>query len=220
MNERIRLLEMSDVGWRALAHDDEHRPMSGRVNWTDRRDVDDTVTFRGYASVFDAPYDVAGVFTETVRAGAFARSLRNDPKIHFLALHDGLPLASTQAGTLRLREDDVGLLVLASLDLRSPYAQSVASAVERGDMDEMSFGFRVMKGGDAWNDDYTERELMAVTLFEVSTVPRGANPSTSGGIDGAERAVPAADVAEPRRGYSRQLVVLERAADLVGVPLR
>ena len=223
MNDKLRLLESSDIGWRALARDDERRGYAARIDWIDRRNADDAVTFRGYASVFDSPYDVAGLFTETVRAGAFSRSLRNDPKIHFLALHEGLPLASTQAGTLRLREDDHGLAVVASLDMRSPYAMSVVSAVERGDMDEMSFGFRVMKGGDAWNADYTQRELLAVSLSEVSTVPRGANPDTSGLIDGdlinLEK-LENDDRAAAAKGFARSLRLLEQQAELSGAPLR
>jgi HK97 family phage prohead protease len=194
MNERMRLLEANDVGWRALARDAEERAFSARIDWTDRRDDDNTVTFRGYASVFNAPYDVAGLFTETVLPGAFARTLRNEPKIHFLAMHGGIPLASTQGGTLKLREDDRGLAVLASLDLDSPYARSVASAVARGDLDEMSFGFVVKQ--DEWSDDYSERSIHEVRLLEVSTVPRGANPATEGGIEPGDAGEAAAE--QPR----------------------
>lgn len=214
MNERIKELEFSDVGWRALARDDERRAFSARVDWTDQRDDNNTVTFRGYASVFNHPYDVAGLFLETIRPGAFARTLRNEPKIHFLALHDGLPLASTQAGTLRLREDDRGLAVVASLDLNSPYAASVASAVSRGDMDEMSFGFQVKH--DEWlGDNYDERVIHEVRLFEVSAVPRGANPATTGAID-AEPEPERAAAAPVIRGYAKQIVLLERQEEMAG----
>lgn len=180
MTDRIALLERHDIGWRALAHDTETRRFDAAIRWTDQRDDDNTVTFRGYASVFDTPYDVAGLFTERVLPGAFSRTLRNEPKIHFLALHGGIPLASTQSGTLKLREDERGLAVLASLDLESPYARSIASAVGRGDLSEMSFGFQVKR--DEWSDDYTERSIHEVRLFEVSTVPRGANPDTDGAL--------------------------------------
>lgn len=175
MNERIRLLESSDVGWRALSHERETRAFAS-LDWYERRDDAQSAVFRGYASVFNVGYDVAGIFTETVNPTAFNSTLRAERKIHLLALHDGVPLASTQSGTLRLRADDHGLAVRAELDLRSPWAQTIASALERGDMDEMSFGFQTL--ADEWNDGHTERELLEVKLFEVSVVPRGANPAT------------------------------------------
>lgn len=189
MTDHIARLERHDVGWRALARDTETRAFAS-LDWVERRDADTTVTFRGYASVFDTDYDVAGLFTERVDRRAFNATLRNERKIHLLANHGGLPLASTQAGTLRLRVDDHGLAVLADLDLRSPYAQSVASALDRGDMDEMSFGFRAIK--DAWSDDYAKRTLLELQLFEVSVVPRGANPATEAELD------PASASDEPR----------------------
>jgi HK97 family phage prohead protease len=206
MNERIRLLEASDIGWRALGREAETRAFAS-LDWVERRDASGTVAFRGYASVFDTPYDVAGLFAERVNRAAFNGTLRSERKIHLLALHEGLPLASTQAGTLRLRADDHGLAVLAELDMRSPYAQSVASAVERGDMDEMSFGFQAL--GDRWTDDYTERELLEVKLFEVSVVPRGANPATEAVLD-----IPTADPDPVRAWKAKHLAVLEAAQRL------
>jgi HK97 family phage prohead protease len=183
-DERMAQIERHDVGWRALARDHETRAFGATVRWSERSEDGNTAVFRGYASVFNHPYDVAGLFTETVAPGAFARTLRNEPKIHFLVNHDGIPLASTQGGTLRLREDDRGLAVLASLDLRSPLAQTVASAVERNDLSEMSFGFMVK--ADEWSDDYSERRITELRLFEVSVVARGANPATSAQLELAE----------------------------------
>jgi len=206
--DQIRLLESTDVGWRALARDAETRGFAS-LDWVERRDDANTVTFRGYASVFGVAYDVGGLFTERVDPKAFNATLRAERKIHLLALHDGLPLASTQAGTLRLRADDHGLAVLADLDMRSPWAQSVAVAVERGDLDEMSFGFQTLS--DKWSDDYTDRQLLEVKLFEVSVVPRGANPATEVAV-----------VSEPVRslGLTRKLAVLEQEAVLAGAPVR
>jgi HK97 family phage prohead protease len=213
-DERIALLESHAVGWRALAKDSETRSFDATVRWVEARDaVDNQATFRGYASVFDQPYDVAGLFTETVNRGAFARTLRNEPKIHFLVNHDGIPLASTQGGTLMLREDEHGLAVLASLDLRSPLAQTVASAVERQDLSEMSFGFQVKD--DEWDDSYTRRSINEVRLFEVSVVPRGANPATVAALGVEPDPEPARNL-----GLARKLVLLEQQAAIAGAPLR
>jgi hypothetical protein len=165
-----------------LAAERRHASRAWQIEQVETRDADGGVTFRGYASVFNHPYDVHdrfGTFTETVVPGAFTRSLANrGHKIHMLVQHGGVPLASTSSGTLQLREDDHGLAVEASLAPESPLAMTVISAVRRGDMDEMSFGFSVPEGGDQWNDDWSERTVSEAKLFEVSVVDRGANDRT------------------------------------------
>lgn len=42
--------------------------------------------------------------------------------------------------------------------------------MQRGDVDSMSFGFSVPRGGDKYSDDGSTRELKEVRLFEVSVV--------------------------------------------------
>jgi len=67
-------------------------------------------------------------------------------------------------------------MVDADLDPSSPYAQSVRSAVLRGDADQMSFAFRVTR--QAWNEDYTERRIKEVQLFDASVVTYPASEAT------------------------------------------
>lgn len=189
----------------ALNHDREVR-MFARIDSFEERAAEGDVMFRGYASTFDEPYDIAGVFTETVRRGAFARTLaQREWRIALFVNHDtdGIPLASVEAGTMRLTEDDHGLRVEAALDPASPHAQSVISAVRRGDLAEMSFAFSAVR--DSWNEDQTQRELLEVKLYEVSAVTNGANPTTEAAIVSAlsrpadddtiaRQAVPSADL--------------------------
>jgi hypothetical protein len=42
--------------------------------------------------------------------------------------------------------------------------------MQRGDVDSMSFGFSVPRGGDKYSDDGSTRELKEVRLYEVSVV--------------------------------------------------
>jgi hypothetical protein len=170
-------LAATEIGRRAIDHEREHRAFAS-VELDEVRETAGALTFRGYASVFNAPYDVAGLFTEEVAPTAFNRTLSHDRQIHLLHGHEGLALASTAGGTLRLSTDSHGLAVEADLDPASPWAQSVASAVRRGDVGEMSFGFYVK--ADSWSDDMTHRRLDEVQLDEVSIVRRGANPATAG----------------------------------------
>ena len=143
-------------------------------------DDGDGLTLRGYATVFDADYEITdalGTYTERVAAGAFTRTLEHGADVRLLVNHDGLPLARTKSGTLSLAQDDVGLLCEARLDGGSPLVRSVKSAMDRGDADQMSFAFRVVK--QEWADDYTDRTIREAQLFDVSVVTFPANPATS-----------------------------------------
>jgi len=147
------------------------------------RDQDDTgaVTFTGYASVFNHDYEVYdsfGKFTERLAPGAFTRTLTEQPDVMLLINHQGLPLARTKSGTLRLVEDGVGLRVHAQLDANDPDVQAILPKMRRGDVDEMSFAFRV--NDQVWSDDYTDRTITEVNLArgDVSIVSFGANPAT------------------------------------------
>jgi HK97 family phage prohead protease len=142
-------------------------------------------TFEGVASVVDAPYEVTdqwGTYVETIRSGAFNKTLRDSKAdVALFVNHDmrGIPLATRGAGTLRLTADP-NLRVVAELDPARPDVQTIRSAVSRGEMSQMSIGFYVPKARDKWNDDMTERTISEVQLVETSIVWRGANPATSG----------------------------------------
>lgn len=146
----------------------------------------DGYTLTGYASTFGDPYQVAdfmGEYTETIRSGAFTRTLNAGADVKLLVNHDGVPLARTKAGTLNLEQDDVGLRVAAHLDPSSPLVQSVKSAMDRKDMDEMSFSFRATR--QEWSKDYTQRDVIEAQLFDVSVVSYPANPATSASLRSA-----------------------------------
>lgn len=170
------------------------------------RAIDDgAVRVVGYASTYDTPYPIwggaaAGGFDETIAAGAFDKSVRERDDVRFLVNHDGIPLARTKSGTMTLEADDVGLLVDATLDRSSPIVQSLRSAMERGDMDQMSFAFEVVK--QEWSPDWTQRRITEVRLFDVSVVTYPANDQTMALVGAsAERPQPA----PPAAGMSLRL---------------
>ncbi|MFE6362967.1 HK97 family phage prohead protease [Streptomyces sp. NPDC057806] len=180
----------------------------------------------GYASVFESPYDVYGGppygWTELVDRKAFDITLAAKPDLHLLINHEGMPLARTKSGTLRLAADTKGLHVEAGLDADDPDVQRLRTKMKRGDMDEMSFGFRVKR--QEWNEDYTERRLLEVSLHkgDVSVVNFGANPATSAEINSAADALeilaaldPEAAMAELRSADGVDLERLSRARDTV-----
>jgi HK97 family phage prohead protease len=114
-----------------------------------------TLTLDGYACVTESPYEITdwlGAYTEVVRSGAFARTLGASDDVRLLLNHEGLPLARTKSGTLRLAEDSTGLAVTADLEPRSGMVNDIRVAMERGDLDEMSFAFQVTR--QEWSPDY------------------------------------------------------------------
>jgi HK97 family phage prohead protease len=120
-----------------------------------------------------------------VDRSAFTETLKRKPDVHLLINHEGLPLARTKSGTLRLSSDSVGLHVLADLDRSDPDVQRLEVKMGRGDMDEMSFAFRTVR--HEWNADESERRLLELNLDkgDVSVVNFGASPHTSAGIRSA-----------------------------------
>jgi HK97 family phage prohead protease len=120
----------------------------------------------GHAATFGTRAQI-GRFTETIRAGAFAKSILSHADVLALVDHDQTRLlARTSSGTLRLEEDAKGLAF--SLDLpNTTLGNDVLALAERGDLGGMSFGFRALD--EAW-PAADQRELRAVDLVEISIV--------------------------------------------------
>lgn len=154
----------------------------GHARRLEFRSDGDQLILTGYASTFQ-PYEMYGGppmgWTEIVDHRAFDKTLRGKPDLHLLVNHDGLPLARTKSGTLKVSVDTVGLKVWASLDRSDPDVQQIEPKMRRGDLNEMSFAFRVL--GQEWNSDQTERRITEISLEkgDVSVVNFGANDTTS-----------------------------------------
>jgi HK97 family phage prohead protease len=173
------------------------------------READDgTLAVGGYAAVFDVAYDVAGGppfgFSESFAPGAFSKALREADDIRFLINHEGVPLARTKSSTMTVEQDDIGLRVdVPSLDPANPKVQEFVSALRRGDLDQMSHAFIATR--QEWNDDYTERRISEVRMFDVSGVTYPANDVTVLALRSDTPAAPAA-------GYPLSLALAQAAA--------
>ena len=147
---------------------------------------DGSMKIGGYAATFNS--EATGLnFREVIAPGAFTRALASGDPVFLLVNHDmeGIPLASTQSGTLSLRQDSTGLYMEATLDPANPKAQELSSAVRRGDMDKMSFAFTVSPDGQT--KDAGLRTLTDIErLYEVSVVTLPAYDSTSVGMRSVE----------------------------------
>lgn len=183
------------------------------------RDADasaDELVLIGYASTFE-PYDMYGGpsaygWIEQLDMHAFDKTLREKPDLHLLINHEGMPLARTKSGTLALSVDGHGLRTESRLDRSDPDVQRLEAKMRRGDMDEMSFAFRVK--AQKWeaapgfeDDDQSKRTLLEVSLHkgDVSVVNFGANPTTHAEIKSFDQMIsllaeldPSASLAEAR----------------------
>ncbi|MBW9094634.1 HK97 family phage prohead protease [Microbacterium jejuense] len=142
------------------------------------------VQLEGVASVVDTwyeMYDFWGPYSEKVARGAFDKTLAAMPDVAFLLNHRGMTMARTKVSrTLTLWTDDAGSLAMrALLNAQRQDVQDLRHAVDDGDVDQMSFAFRITDGN--WNMDFTEFTITEVDLDrgDVSAVNYGANPYTS-----------------------------------------
>jgi HK97 family phage prohead protease len=154
--------------------------MSAEVRAVDTEDG--SLKIAGYAATFGN--EATGLnFREVIAPGAFTRALANDNPVFLLVNHDmdGIPLASTQSGTMRLAQDKIGLRMEADLDPANPRAQELASALRRGDITKMSFAFTVGPDGQTREDGL--RTLTEIDhLYEVSAVTLPAYDDTAIGL--------------------------------------
>lgn len=146
---------------------------------TELRAIEDDKQMRvvGHAAVFDQLSEELWGFRETIKPGAFAKTIKKDD-VRALWNHDpNFVLGRNRSGTLKLREDDKGLV--SEIDFPdTPLARGFFQSIKRGDVDQMSFGFQTIT--DQWRtvDGGTVRELVEVDLFDVSPVTFPAYPQT------------------------------------------
>ena len=133
------------------------------------REDGEAPTIEGYFSVFNSIYEIAPGMTESVAPGAFSRSLAGGD-IRALTNHDTtLVLGRTKAHTLELREDQHGLWGKISINPNDADAMNLYERVKRGDVDQCSFGFEIIKEETDFRDDGSVHwTIQDVELYEVS----------------------------------------------------
>lgn len=138
----------------------------------------------GLAAVYEQETtirDFFGEFVEVIRAGAFDDCDFDDVRLLVNHNFDGIALArsrrnnkSDKPDTMQLWVDENGVNIKADLDTeRNEQARALYSAIERGDMDGMSFCFYVTEEGQRWStkDGKDYREIIKVSkVIEVSAV--------------------------------------------------
>lgn len=139
----------------------------------------------GRPIVYDSRTDL-GWYDEIIDKGALDNTDLKD--VRFLVNHntDMIPLArsrnNTVNSTMQMTVDEQGMLIRVDLDTENnAEAKSLYSAVERGDIDGMSFMF--VADEDRWENidtDHPTRHIVSLRkVFEVSAVTFPAYEDTS-----------------------------------------
>jgi HK97 family phage prohead protease len=151
-----------------------------------RQDEGEAIRVSGYAAVFGEETNIGGMFTEVIDRGAFANALQRQDDVVFLVNHDGLPLARTRSGTLRLTEDERGLYMETELDGTDPDVRAIVPKMKRGDLDKMSFAFVPKR--QEWDDsgDIPKRTIQDLELHDVAIVTTPAYDGTEIGLRSLE----------------------------------
>lgn len=141
----------------------------------------------GVPIVFDKRTAIGDFFYEEIDPHALDDADISD--IKFMINHnDGMiPLARHRRGkrsTMDVEIKSDGMHIKTTLDIENnATARELCSAVQRGDVEDMSFAFGVLVSGYEWRDLDSDMPLRRITkiskVFEVSAVNDGAYPQTS-----------------------------------------
>lgn len=140
---------------------------------------DEGPIIEGYFSVFGDTYDMGPGLSESVDRHAFDETLADD--VRALIDHDTrLVLGRTSAHTLDLKVDEHGLWGRIEVNPNDSDAMNLYSRVQRGDVDQCSFGFNILdESTEIREDGSIHWTINKVKLYEVSVCTFPAYESTS-----------------------------------------
>ncbi len=158
-----------------------------------RASDDSPAVATGYAAVFyregdpGTEYEVDwgfAKFRERIAPGAFTRGLKGKHDVVSKFNHDSnYVLGRESNGTLRIKEDDVGLLYEVDLP-DTTVGRDLAFSLERGDVKGSSFAFHIAPGGST--REYRDEEMIVtltdLDLGDVGPVTNPAYGSSSSGL--------------------------------------
>ena len=143
------------------------------------RDDDGALHIEGYFAVFNSIYQIWDDMSESVAPGAFTETLGGD--VRALIDHETrLVLGRNTAGTLQLREDSHGLWGDILINPDDQDAMNLYARVQRGDVNQCSFGFDILEEETEFRDDGSVHwTIKKVKLYEVSVCTFPAYSETS-----------------------------------------
>lgn len=154
------------------------RDLKTKFNVTRQDETLDDLIIEGYFALYESETELFQGSFEIITKGAFDKTLNND--IRALWNHNTqYVLGRSKSGTLTLKTDDKGLFAVVKLP-KTQYAQDLYELVQRGDVDQCSFGFNILEedleelasGGYRWR-------INEIDLHEISVVTFPAYENTT-----------------------------------------
>ena len=153
------------------------QPVIRNFGLSELRAVEDGTYIEGHPAIYGQQTVIGNYFKEIIEPGAFDRCNFDD--VLFSVNHDlsKIPLARSRRNngnsTMYLKTDENGLYIRANLDIENnSEAKALYSAVQRGDIDGMSFIFYVDQ--EEWVDLDSELPIRRIKsikkVIEVSAV--------------------------------------------------
>lgn len=141
------------------------------IEWRKHEEGAELPVLTGYAAVFNSLSVDLGWFRETIAPGAFRQSIADGADVKALRNHEPSELlARTRSKTLSVVEDAKGLKVEIH-PANTSVGRDTVELVRRGDLDQMSFAFKVIRHEiDESDPDNVIRTLLEVELRDVSVV--------------------------------------------------
>lgn len=166
---------MKNPAKKPVVNKNERRFVTGIIETRAADDPDKMPVIFGYAALFDTDSEDMG-FIESIATGAFDKALGDDVRCLFNHNPDFV-LGRTTSKTLTLRVDNRGLYFECQLP-ETNQARDLVVSLNRGDVNQMSFGFRTIN--NRWDEDgeTMRRVLLEVKLYDVSPVTFAAYPQT------------------------------------------
>lgn len=135
----------------------------------------------GVPIVFEQPTDIGGWFEETIARGAISEDVLKDVALFYNHDLNTKPLARTRTGKLKFSIENDGVHMDADVNLKRSDSNDLYLSIEDGDIDGMSFMFRIES--EEWSDldtDYPKRRITKIGYVqEVSAVNYPAYEGTS-----------------------------------------
>lgn len=145
---------------------------------TREEETPNEMLIEGYFALYESETELWENSFEIITKGAFDKTLNND--IRALWNHNTqYVLGRNTSGSLQLKTDDKGLFAVIRLP-NTQYAKDIYELVQRGDVDQCSFGFNILDedleeladGGYRWR-------INEIDLHEVSVVTFPAYENTT-----------------------------------------
>ncbi|MEZ0117821.1 UNVERIFIED_ORG: HK97 family phage prohead protease [Heyndrickxia coagulans] len=168
-----------------------------------RANENDEMIIEGYALKFNSFSQSFGNWREVIAPEALNNCDLSD--VRCLFDHDtSKVLGRNTAKTLEIKVDDVGLYFKCYLPNTS-YAKDLYESIQRGDINQMSFGFFVAENGEKWSKDSNGgyvRTLTAIKkIYEISIVSVPAYEDTN--VEVAKRSLE-----NVQKGFEREKELL------------